>query len=44
MIYNEETVLDRIAELSEAIENLQNSKLVPIWQKEIEYLKTVNVW
>lgn len=44
MIFDEEKVIDRIRELSEAIENLPESKLVPIWQNEIEYLKTVTVW
>ncbi len=38
---NEEKIFDRIEELTEYIQNFPDSILTPIFQKEIEYLKTV---
>lgn len=38
---NEERILDRIEELDEYIANFPESKLVPIMQNEIAYLKTL---
>ena len=41
MIVNEERILDRIAELETYIQNFPESKLVPIFQKELNYLKAL---
>ena len=38
-IPNESKILDRIHELSQAIENFPESKLVPVWQHAIEELE-----
>ena len=38
-IPNESQILDRIDELSQAIENFPESKLVPVWQHAIEDLE-----
>lgn len=38
-IPNESQILDRIYELSQAIENFPESELVPVWQHAIEDLE-----
>lgn len=41
MFYNEERILNRIEELEEYIQNFPDSVLVPIHQKEIDYLEAL---
>lgn len=38
---NGEKMLDRIEELYEALQNFPDSKLAPIWQREVDYLNSI---